>query len=495
MTETGTPFAETLRKLAEEDPDHPAVTCAGVTLTRRQLLEGAQRLAQHWVDLGVGQDDLVTIALPNSVEWAQAAFATWWVGATPQPISPRLPSAERQAIVDLASPRLVVGLPDGEIGDRRSLSVDELRAVVTNGKPIPNPPRIAQVWKAVTSGGSTGCPKLILAVQPAVSESVLPLAELLRLPVGGTILVTAPMTHNSPFVLLLAGLLLGSHVILMPRFDAQETLHLVRQHRVQWLYLVPTMMHRIWRLPEQERAKLDPSSLEVVFHMASPCARWLKQAWIDWLGPDCILELYGGTEVQALTVISGREWLERPGSVGRPVLGEVECRDPAGNRVPNGVVGELWLRRGPGEPRPYRYVGATARSDADGWDSLGDHGYIDDEGYVFITDREADMILVGGANVYPAELEAALDEHPAVRSSCVVGLPDDDLGNVPHAIVELTRPVDDSELLAHLRERIAAHKLPRSFERVDTPLRDDAGKVRRSALRAERVKPPAGSYA
>ena len=199
------------------------------------------------------------------------------------------------------------------------------------------------------------------------------------------------------------------------------------------------------------------------------------------------MELYGGTELQALTIVTGREWLERPGTVGRAVVGEIEGRDEAGRPLPPGEVGELWMRRGPGEPSPYRYVGATPKSAGDGWESLGDMGKLDADGYVYLSDRLTDMILVGGANVYPGEIEAALDEHPAVRSSCVIGLPHEDLGSVPHALVELAEPVDDAELLDHLRARLAPYKLPRSIERVAEPLRDDAGKVRRSALRAARL--------
>jgi bile acid-coenzyme A ligase len=255
------------------------------------------------------------------------------------------------------------------------------------------------------------------------------------------------------------------------------------------------MMLRIWRLPDEVRLAADVSSLEVAFHLAAPCPAWLKQAWIDWLGPQVVVELYGGTELQAVTLISGTEWLEHRGSVGRTVVGEIEIRDPAGQPVPVGEEGEIWMRRGPQVPSPYRYVGATARSAAEGWESLGDIGKVDADGYVYITDRLADMILVGGANVYPAEIEAALDEHPAVRSCCVFGLPDEDLGNIPYAIVELSEPATDEDLLAHLRLRLAPYKLPRVIERAAEPLRDDAGKVRRSALRAERIagqRPVAG---
>jgi bile acid-coenzyme A ligase len=257
--------------------------------------------------------------------------------------------------------------------------------------------------------------------------------------------------------------------------------------RVSWLLLVPTMMLRIWRLPEPVRLAADVSSVEVAFHLAAPCPAWLKQAWIDWLGPQTVVELYGGTELQAVTLISGSEWLEHRGSVGRTVLGEIQIRDPDGRPVPVGEEGEIWMRRGPDAALPYRYISASARRAPDGWESLGDIGKVDADGYVYITDRLADMILVGGANVYPAEIEAALDEHPAVRSCCVIGLPDEDLGNIPYAIVELSGPVSDADLLAHLRGRLAPYKLPRVIERATTPLRDDAGKVRRSALRAERI--------
>ena len=277
---------------------------------------------------------------------------------------------------------------------------------------------------------------------------------LLRVQPDRSLLVTGPMTHNAPFVAMIAGLLLGNHVVVKPRFAAETTLELVERHRIDWLDLVPTMMQRIWRLPEPGRQAYDLSSLRIAFHMAAPCARWLKKEWIGWLGPEKVLELYGGTELQAMTVITGTEWLEHEGSVGRPVIGLVECRDPDGTELPPRAVGELWMRRGDADVAvPYRYVGANAKTAAANWEPLGDMGFLDEDGYVYITDRDTDMILVGGANVYPAEVEAALDEHPEVRSSCVVGLPDEDLGALPHALVELApgSTVTDDEILAHVR--------------------------------------------
>jgi bile acid-coenzyme A ligase len=478
----GTTFLAVLRRLAGADPGRPALTYGEQTLTRAEFTQRVERLAALFADRGVRQGSTVTIGLPNSIGFVESMFAAWAVGAVPQPISDRLPPLERAAIIDLANPALVVGVPESEEGTRPTL--ESVPGTLQDGSFTPG---VSPEWKLMASGGSTGRPKLIAATQPALFETVGPAAGLVCMRPDGCVLITGPLAHNGPFVVATVGMLLGNHIVLMPRFDAAQTLHLVERHRVNWLLLVPTMMLRIWRLPEPVRLAADVSSLEVAFHLAAPCPPWLKQAWIDWLGPQTVVELYGGTELQAVTLISGSEWLAHRGSVGRAVLGEIEIRDPDGRPVPAGEEGEIWMRRGPDAELPYRYISASARRARDGWESLGDIGMVDADGYVYITDRLADMILVGGANVYPAEVEAALDEHPAVQSCCVIGLPDEDLGNIPYAIVELSGPVSDADLLAHLRRRLAPYKLPRVIERATTPLRDDAGKVRRSALRAERI--------
>lgn len=475
-------FWSVLGQLAEIDPDRLALTCGDVTLTRAGLVERVERLAALFEARGVTEGSTVTIGLPNSAGFVESMFAAWAIGAVPQPISHRLPALERSAIMDLASPSLVVGMRQPETGAWPALESVPQRLPAGSFTPGVSPS-----WKLVTSGGSTGRPKLIGATAPALFENVAGLAPLVGLPSGECALMTAPLSHNAPFVATAVGMLLGNHMVLMSRFDPAETLHLIEKHRASWLYLVPTMMLRIWHLPEAVRLAADVSSLKVAFHVAAPCPPWLKQAWIDWLGPEKVFELYAGTELQAATVITGTEWLGHRGSVGRPVVGEIEIRDPEGRPAPPGEEGEIWMRRGSGAPSPYRYIGATARCAPGGWESLGDIGRVDADGYVYITDRLADMILVGAANVYPAEIEAALDEHPAVQSCCVIGWPDEDLGNVPYAIVELSEPVTDENLLAHLRQRLAPYKLPRTIERATTPLRDEAGKVRRPALRAERI--------
>jgi bile acid-coenzyme A ligase len=243
------------------------------------------------------------------------------------------------------------------------------------------------------------------------------------------------------------------------------------------------------RLPDDVRMKYDLSSLRVMWHFAEPCPPWLKDFWIDWLGPERIVEVYGGTEAQSATIITGTEWLTHKGSVGRPFTGEILVGDDVPNELSRGTVGEVWMRRTGNKPS-YQYRGAEAHRGADGWESLGDMGWMDDEGYVYLCDRRDDMILVGGSNVYPAEVEAAILENPSVRSCAVIGLPDEDRGNSIHALVEADpRVIPESDLLAYLADRLVPYKLPHSIEYVDVPLRDDSGKVRRSALRAERLKP------
>jgi bile acid-coenzyme A ligase len=300
----------------------------------------------------------------------------------------------------------------------------------------------------------------------------------------------APLYHNGPIVWSCDALLHGSHVVVLPRFDAEATLAAIDHYQADTVYLVPTMMKRIWRLPEGLRDSYDLSSLQAVWHLAEPCPQWLKQVWIDWLGPDRIFELYAGTEAQAATIITGAEWLAHRGSVGRPVPGTVMICDADGSELLAREEGEVWLRSLRDEPT-YRYIGASARTRAGGWESLGDMGWLDEDGYLYLGDRLQDMILTGGANVYPAEVEAALQEHAAVRSVAVVGLPDADMGNIVHAIVEADpQSVTEAELLAFAAGRVARYKVPRSIEYTDRPLRDEAGKLRRGDLRAQRISQP-----
>ena len=243
-------------------------------------------------------------------------------------------------------------------------------------------------------------------------------------------------------------------------------------------------MQRLLPVYRAEPDSFDLSSVRRWWHLAAPCPPTVKEAWIDILGPEVVWELYGGTELQALTFISGTEWLTHRGSVGRVVSGEMRVLDDDGADCPPGVVGEIYMRPRPGSQPTYRYIGSTAKT-RNGWDSLGDLGWFDEEGYLYLADRRVDMFTVGGRNVYPAEIENALSEHPAVLSCLVVGVPHEDLGQVPHALVHASaeHDLDDKTVEAFVSERLAEYKVPRSVEFVDTPLRDDAGKARRTAVR------------
>jgi bile acid-coenzyme A ligase len=344
------------------------------------------------------------------------------------------------------------------------------------------PEAVSPVWKAMGSGGSTGRPKLI----ESGGDSRIPAA--IGYPLGAqegdVTLVPVPLSHNTGFTVATIALLMRQHLVLMSRFEPEKFLRLINDFRVTFLTTVPTIMQRALPVYHNNPDSFDLSSLRRFWHLGAPCPPAIKQAWIDLLGPEKVWELYGGTELQALTFISGDQWLAHRGSVGVVVAGEMKVLDDDGNPCPPGEVGEIYMRPSPGSAPTYRYVGATAKS-RDGWDSLGDLGYFDADGFLYISDRRVDMFTVGGRNVYPAEIEAALSEHPDVLSCLVVGVPDEDLGQVPYALVQAGAELDQQTLQEFLRDRIAGYKVPGTVEFVDAPLRDDAGKARRSTVRAE----------
>jgi bile acid-coenzyme A ligase len=474
-----------LRQLAQAAPERPIVTDQQSSRTRDELDRHSNRIAHALRTLGVKHGDLVSIGLPNSVGFIEACYAVWKLGATPQPLSFRLPKAEANAIAALArSPLLIADatldcdLPRFDIAQLLAMSLDE----------APLEDQVAPHFKAPTSGGSTGRPKLILSGAAGVFDTGRPGA--FGITHADVVVVPAPLYHNAPFIAAMSAINQGGCLVLLPRFDAEETLKAIERHRGSWIYLVPTMMSRIWKLPLEVRDRYDLSTLRAAWHMAAPCPAWLKRAWIEWLGPDVIMELYAGTEAQAATIISGREWLAHPGSVGRPAHGEMKVVDSNGDQAPCGEVGEIYMRRDAAAPASYQYVGATAKDLPGGWETIGDLGSLDADGYLYLADRRTDMILVGGANVYPAEVEAALDSHPLVESSAVIGLPDDEMGSIVHAIVQAHSPLTVSALHEHLRERLAPYKLPKSYEFITTAIRDDGGKVRRSQLRQARINAP-----
>jgi bile acid-coenzyme A ligase len=475
-------YGAALGRLAAQEPERVAAICGAERITRAELDRRSNRLARAYAQRGVGPESRVALALPNTLEFLVSCMAIWKLGGSPQPISARLPAKEREQIIALSQPALIVGVADGEYP--RFASVPPGFAPDPSLSDGPLPDVVAQNVRTMTSGGSTGRPKLIVDLTPALCD---PEVAENFMQVGGVAFAPGPLYHAGPFIVAWQCILSGGTLVLMERFDAEQALALVEEHRVDWALFVPTMMQRIAKLPDAVRGRHDVSSLRRVMCSGAPSPAWLKRFWIEWLGPEKIFEAYGGTERIAGTVIRGDEWLAHPGSVGKPPPGRMmRAQRPDGTVCAPGEVGEIYMKPASGQGTTYRYIGATPTATPDGWETLGDVGWFDADGYLYLADRKTDMILVGGSNVYPAEVEAAIDAHPAVRSSAVIGLPDDDLGSRVHALVDAPRGVDESALRAHLAELLVSYKIPRSFEFVSEPLRDDAGKVRRGALREAR---------
>jgi bile acid-coenzyme A ligase len=454
-------------------------------LTWGELDDRATRRAHALAAQGVGQDDLVVLAVPNSNALFELTFAIWKLGATPAIVSAALPPAELAAILDLAQPRAYVA--EGRAAEARAGSLPfAFGSDHGDGRAIAS--AIAKHWKVMTSGGSTGRPKLIVDQLPAAMD---PGEDLMRLPADRTIFNPGPCYHNMPFATSCRALIRGNAVVGTERFDALETLRSIERHGVEWTHFVPTMMHRIWNLPEAVRHSFDLSSLRTVWHTAAPVPAWLKRCWIDWLGPDRIFEMYGGTEGVGATALSGSEWLAHPGSVGRPVYGDVAVLDAEGRPVPSGEIGEIFFWPPAAfASGSFAYIGAEARRGPEQSISLGDNGWLDAEGFLYLAGRRTDLILSGGANIYPAEIESVLSACEKVEGVAVIGLPDEDLGERVHAIiqpVDINDPPSLATLQAAVHRDLARSKHPRSYEFVAGPLRDAAGKLRRSALREQSI--------
>ena len=483
MSHAAKPYVEILAEFASARPHEECLAFDEERLTWRELELRSNRLARSLKASGVKARDFVMIALKNEPLFIVATFACWKVGATPSVVSYRLTDKEFISITELLKPSALV-LSEQINWDGQPPRVKEDAS--QSSAPLElDETMVSQPWKAMTSGGSTGRPKVIVLSAPPL---FVPEVSRMDLPENGVVLCPGPLYHNAPFTVTIFALLRGNKVVVMKRFDAAQTLEHMERHRVNWVLLVPTMMHRIWKLGMERLATCDLSSLKTVMHMAAACPVWLKQNFIDWLGPERVLELYGGTEGIGVTIINGREWLAHRGSVGKPYQ-ETRIYDENGAVLPAGEVGEIYFRKYEGEPI-YKYLGAEPKQ-REIWESLGDMGYLDEEGYLYIVDRRTDMIVSGGVNIYPAEVEAAIESHSAVVGAVAIGLPDEDLGNRVHALVQVGEGVSTKslreELLAHLEGELTKPKWPRSFEFVTEALRDDAGKVRRSQLRQERL--------
>ena len=476
-----------LTRLAATRPGETALICergdgGDQVLSWLQLEQWANRLAHRLAEFSVAPGAYVAINVPNGVEHVVATLATYKLGGCPMPVSYRMPPAERDAMLALASPKALVS----DAPELRSITRQEMGGL-ERYPATPLPDAIPQPLKAIGSGGSTGKPKLIVAPgafhYPPAGH---PFAALFGIREGDRVYSAGPLYHNQAFLFSQVALFAGASIVINEKFEAERALAAVERLRPTILNMVPTMMLRMARAPSFRSS--DLGSIRTLWHMAAACPDWVKRAWIERIGAARVLELWAATEVTGAAVISGEEWLRKPGSVGRGWNTEIRIFDAQRRPLPPGEVGEIFTRFA-GGPAQYKYLGAKALESVDGeFTSVGDLGYLDENGYLFLADRRTDLIISGGANVYPAEVESVLTQVEGVCDAVVIGLKDDDLGRRVHALIEPSPSCSPSqaELDAHLRRHLASYKLPRSYELVEQLPRDEAGKIRRGKLRDDR---------
>jgi len=480
--------AQLTRLAASRGDDIAIVLAAGggpdTTMTWRELEARANQVARLLADVGVGQDDLVAIAVPTSLEHVITTFAAWKLGAVVLPMRHDLPRWERDRLLSLASARVVTA--DWEDAPAGTISTSDLgRTVDLRASALPD--RVPKWSHVLATSGSTGHPKLIARPTPGVVTADAAVAVVTGGDDDQTFLGLSPLYHANGWQGA-AGALVGGHrSVLMARFDAATAVDLIRRYQVTTVIAVPTMLLRIVRLPTV--SKNDFVSVRRAVQGGAPLPQWVARAWFELVPPERCILAYGSSEGLGLVVATGTEWLERPGTTGRPANCDLRIQDAEGNVVPAGTVGEIFLRSDNPGP-PFVYLGAaTPTPTADGFRTVGDLGWVDDDGYLFIADRRQDMIVTGGANVFPAEVEAALSEHPSIADQVVIGLPDDEWGHRVHALVQPQpgRAPSEAELRAFCKNRLAAYKVPKSFELVDRLPRSDAGKLNRGLLARQRI--------
>lgn len=492
-------YGARLADLAVRQPDAVAIHMLSADanqpdrdVTFAELDRAANRAAHLLARHRVGAGSLVVVSLPDVALHAVVTFGAWRLGACVLPVSPRMPERERSRLLSVTGEFghvLTVGeLCSGGVPD---LPLDPTSLTDLPEDPLPDV--VAEPALAIGSGGTSGSPKITLDGSPGTvsldeqGDLVLPpLLRAMGARKGQVRLVCTPLYHVNAFGMLSTSVLMGDTAVLVQRFDAGRVLDAVERYRIGFVVVVPAVLQRLALAPGFDAA--DLSSLEAVGYGGSPCPEWLTRRWIERIGATRVYAGYGATEAVGKTVLRGDEWLAHPGSCGRPFEAEVRILGDDGSELTTGEIGEIYMRPH-GATRPlFRYLGAEYRGlTEDGYVSLGDFGRLDADGYLYIADRRSDLIITGGANVYPAEVEAVLTAHPSVADAAVVGLPDDEWGQRVHAIVETSGPVGDDDLDAWCRERLEPYKRPKSVERVEVLPRTEVGKVSRAQLVAERV--------
>jgi long-chain acyl-CoA synthetase len=475
---------------AARDPDRVAVVVDGRRTTFAALHAGASRVAQLLAGLGVAPGGRVGIALRNRIEYLEVSLGTWLAGAVLVPFSYRSTAEEVAYMVEDASLSALVvendmprpsGLPVlswVELAERAS----RLDAVA----PSPDAPLDQRVLPYTS--GTTGRPKsLRRAGQPDGTSPHDPGPWLTQFPVDfetGVHLCVAPMYHAQPRLFTHAALDWGHTVVMTHGFDPEHALRLVEEEQVTWISLAPIHFVRILKLGREVIDRYDRSTVRFVVHSASPVAPAVKREILE-LFPGAVWEMYGGTE-GTFTIIGPDEWLAKPGSVGRTTPGrDIAILDDDGRVLPAGEVGRIF-RHEPDPARRFVYAGAPDATEA-AWHgehfTIGEVGYLDEDGYLFLTDRVKDMIVRGGVNISSAEIEAVIVEHAGVQDVAVIGVPDDEYGEAVVAVVEARGALEADDVLAYCRRRLSSEKVPARIDVVDALPREPTGKLRKRVLR------------
>ena len=497
---------------AQERPDHAAYVMGGTgeVVTYRELDERSNRLANLLYERGLRFGDHIALLMENNAEYIAAAWAAQRSGLYCTPINWHFTAEEAAYILDDCDARaLVTSYAQRETAEGLvALMGPKVETRLMRGGVVAGYEPYEEATAAYSAGplaeeleghmmmyssGTTGRPK---GIKYALD----------RRPVGNPIVVMrafgsyemspedvylspAPLYHSAPLQWTLSMTRNGATTVIMEHFDPEECLALIERYRVTVAQFVPTMFVRMLKLPEEIRTKYDVSSLKLVLHAAAPCPVPVKAQMIEWWGP-IIHEYYGATEGNGATVIDSHEWLAHPGSVGKMLFGKVHIVDDDGNEVATGEPGRVFFEGG--ESFTFEYYKdpeKTARTrDQHGWSTVGDVGYLDDDGYLYLTDRKDFMIIAGGVNIYPQEAENLLITHPKVYDAAVFGVPNAEMGEEVKAVVQPLGPNAGGpelaeELLAFCREHLARYKCPRSIDFEAELPRHDTGKLYKRLLR------------
>ena len=499
-----------LSRHAARRPD--AVACVmhetGERITWRELEAGSRHCAHLLLSAGLRQGDVVAVFMENHRRYLEILWAARRIGLYYTTISVHLKPEEvsyilrdsgaralftSAAMADVACALDAPALALRVMLDGASAGFEDYAAALARVPASAALPQTPEGSDFLYSSGTTGRPKGIRRPLAQLAAHDLQRSDLWwkRFDEQSVYLSTAPMYHAAPVRWNMSVLRAGGTCVLMARFDAERALEAIERHRVTHAQWVPTMFIRLLRLPEDVRRRHDLSSMKVAIHAAAPCPVEVKRAMIDWWGP-ILVEYYSGTEAVGRTSLDSIEWLAHPGSVGRPELGEIHIVGDDGAELGPGEIGTVFFSGVP----PFEYHNDPERTreayDHRGWASIGDVGYVDADGYLYLTDRRSHMIISGGVNIYPQEAENVLATHPAVADVAVIGVPDPEFGESVKAVIVLLDPGAASqdlarELIDHCRARISSIKCPRSVDFAESLPRTETGKLLKRLLRDQYV--------